>query len=81
VSRGTVDSLTHAVTEQTGRLESPAEAAAVLESIGLGDADAAAMGYENVFLLALEVYEHQFGDEDARMRRAEVEARYRSEEL
>lgn len=81
MSQTTLDSLTREVTEQTGRLESPAEAAAVLESLGLGDDAARDLGYPDIFLLGLEVFEHQSSDEAIGVRRREVESIYRAEEL
>jgi len=81
MSQTTIDRLTTDVTEQTGRLESPAEAVAVLESIGLTDDDARTMGYADVFALGLDVFEHQASDGRMIAQRIEVEERYRAEDL
>lgn len=81
MSQTTIDRLTDEVTQQTGRLESPAEAVAVLESIGVTDEQAGNLGYGDVFLLGLEIFEHQTSDERARARRMEIEERYHQEDL
>lgn len=81
MSQTTLDRLTDEVTRQTGRLESPAEAVAVLESMGITDDRAVELGYGDVFLLGLDVFEFQSSDPEARRKRMEVEERYRDEDL
>lgn len=77
----TLDELTDQVTLQTGRLEGPAEAVAVLESIGITDEIARDLGWVDVFQLGNEVFEHQYTDLGARQRQQEVEAQIREDEL
>ena len=54
-----VDELTLEVTHAAGRLAGSAEAAAVLESIGVGDERARRLDQANVFRLAAEIAERQ----------------------
>lgn len=69
----TLGRLTGEVTERTGRLESPAEASAVLESLGYTDDGLASMGLTNVFHAGVEVYAHQYEDEIALQQRQGIE--------
>jgi len=68
-----VGRLTSEVTERTGRLESPAEASAVLESLGYTDDSLRSMGLTNVFHAGVEVFQHQYEDEAAGEHRRTVE--------
>src|SRR5205814_7197227 len=65
------------VTEPAGRLAGAAEAAAVLESLGIGDERARTMGRSNVFQLAADVAEEQDRSAAARTARRDVEAERR----
>jgi len=65
--------MTSEVTERTGRLESPAEASAVLEALGYTDAGLAELGLVDVFHAGVEVYEHQYEDATAGEERRAVE--------
>ncbi|MBI4261845.1 MAG: hypothetical protein HY658_14930 [Actinobacteria bacterium] len=81
MSQTEIDRLTEEVTRRVGRLEGPAEAVAVLESIGITDDEAREMGRADVFQLGYEVFEHQAEDAGARRLRLEVESEFRQEEL
>ncbi|HXJ64147.1 MAG TPA: hypothetical protein VNN79_10370 [Actinomycetota bacterium] len=76
-----VEELTLEVTAQAGRLAGAAEAASVLESMGIGDERAKTMGRANVFRLAAEVVEEQDRSPAALAGRARVEARLRSDRV
>ena len=81
MSSNILDRLTDEVTDIAGRLESPAEASAVLESLGYTDESAREMGYPDIFVVGVEVYEHQSEDEAARRHRMAIEAELRQRDL
>lgn len=81
MSQPILDRLTEEVTDIAGRLESPAEASAVLESLGYTDESARELGYPDIFIVGVEVYEHQSENEDARRHRMAIEAELRQHEL
>lgn len=81
MSQTDIDRLTEEVTRRVGRLEGPAEAVAVLESIGITDDQARELGRADVFQLGYEVFEHQHDDPTARRLRLEVESEFREAEL
>ncbi|HEX9376469.1 MAG TPA: hypothetical protein VGB19_09550 [Actinomycetota bacterium] len=67
------------VTNRAGRLEGPAEAAAVLESIGVDDDRARGMGRDGVLRLAIDIAEYQRGAPEAVERWSAVETGLREE--
>lgn len=81
MSSSILDRLTDEVTDIAGRLESPAEASAVLESLGYTDETAREMGYTDIFLAGVEVYEHQSENEGARRHRMAIESELRQRDL
>jgi hypothetical protein len=72
-----LEALTLDVTRRAGRLAGSAEAAAALESLGLGDDRARAMNRANLFRLASDLFEEQDRSPAAQDARSDVESERR----